>query len=146
TAEERYAANCHLLTVHPHEGWHDFPTALKNVPLAGIQLVPNGKGQLIGALWNPTTQSWLGMSNFEDPEAEAKRDAEMVWSPQAKIFTIFGLGLGYVAAALAKRLRPYQRMSVWELMPVVFKGMLHAVDVAPLLQPNVQLFVGPQIL
>jgi hypothetical protein len=144
TADERYAANMAQLATHPNEGLRAMAAQLAPVALTNIQLQPNGNGQLIGILWDTQTQGWFGMSNFEDPEAEAEHDAAAMYAPQAKIFTLVGLGLGYLAVALAKRLRPYQRLSVWEPNPIIYKAMFSAIDVAPLFADGrVQLFVGP---
>lgn len=147
TADEQYAANMAFLVQHPTELLRQLPAQLAQVVSTNIQVVTTESGAVIGAAWEPSTQQWVGLCDAGDPAGQAERDVEAVYSPQIKVFTLLGMGMGYAAVALARRLRPYQRLSVWEVSSVAYKAMFSAVDVTPLFSDKrVQLFVGPDLV
>lgn len=143
TVDARYAANLSLLAQHaPHvlEG-------LANFPLTNIRLFPNANGQLVGHAWSTREQGWTPLCNVDDPEGEAAVDCQTLYSRDIKVFCLLGLGLGYFAAALARRLEPHQRLIVYDLDPTFYKAALHCVDVADLmLGKRVDLVIGSDIL
>jgi len=99
---------------------------------------------LVGCLWDVVTQQWVPLCNMQDPWGEARVDAEALYTPQTRRLVLCGAGLGYLAVELAKRLKPYQRLGLFEIDPVCFKAAMHAVDLAPLMTPQarVDTFLG----
>ena len=145
-AEEQYHANMTWLASHPNASVQAMPAQLAQVPLTNVQLVSNTQGQMLGAVWDVVHQQWVSLCDQGDPLGQAERDVESIYSPQIKVFTLLGLGLGYAAVALAKRLLPYQRLSIWEVSPAICKAMFYAVDTTPLFHDKrVHLFVIPEI-
>ena len=106
---------------------------IEQFPLVNMTLNPAPSGALTGALWCPPQQGWVSLCSPQDPVAEAETDATTLYTPQAKVFVLFGMGLGYLATALAQRLKPYQRLAVFEASPWCYKAAMYAVDMAPLL-------------
>lgn len=148
TADERYAANMHLLRNNPNPTLHSMPEQLAQMPLTNLHLLPSDDGALYGQAWDCITQQWVALCNPHTPLAEAEVDAGNLYTPNAKVFCLIGLGMGYFAVALAKRLKPYQRLVIWDLDPCMYKAMLHAVDCTPFFdgQHRVDLIVGDAIL
>ena len=144
TADEQYAANMALLVQHPSEDLRRMPEQLATVPLTNVQLIPNARGNIVGGAWSVAQQQWIGLCDGEDPIGQAERAVEAIYASQTRVFTICGMGLGYAAAALARRLKPYQRLSIWELSPSLYKAMFYCLDVTPLFsEKRVHFFVGP---
>ena len=135
-AEDQFTANCALLAARMGDAWPTMHQQLMAAPLINIQLGPTASGALYGQVYSPDTQQWAGLCDQADPVAQAEREVEALYSPDARVWCLIGLGLGYVAAALAKRLKPYQRLCIWEADPVLWKATLHAVDIAPLIRPD----------
>lgn len=145
TMEDRYAANMAVLAANPHLAM--LPEQLNNVPMTNIQLVPSGDAHLYGQAWDVAQQQWVALCHPHAPIEEAERDVEQLWSKDAKIFCLLGLGLGYFAAAFARRLLPYQRLVVWDVDPVMYKAMMYCVDTTPLFtDKRVDMMIGPEIL
>ena len=143
-ADEQYAANMALLAQHPSEDLRRMPEQLASVPMTNVQLLCNARGMTVGGAWSVVQQQWVGLCDGEDPVGQAERAAEAIYTTQTRVFTICGMGLGYAAAALARRLKPYQRLSIWELSPSLYKAMFYCLDVTPLFsEKRVHFFVGP---
>ncbi len=129
-AESRYAANLALLE-------QSMPQMVENIrqfPLTNVQLMPSPNGDIYGHCWSVELQQWVPLCSGEDPIAEAERDCESMYSPNIKIYSLLGMGLGYFVAALAKRLRPYQRLVVFDVDPNMYKAALYATDFTPILR------------
>ena len=129
-AESRYAANLALLE-------QSMPQMVENIrqfPLTNVQLMPSPGGEIYGHCWSVELQQWVPLCSGEDPIAEAERDCESMYSPNIKIYSLLGMGLGYFVAALAKRLRPYQRLVVFDVDPNMYKAALYATDFTPILR------------
>jgi hypothetical protein len=148
TADDRYAANMRLLRENPNPILQGMPEQLAQMPLTNLHLLPSGDGALYGQAWDCATQQWVALCNPQTPLAEAEVDAGHLYTPNAKVFCLIGLGMGYFAVALAKRLKPYQRLVIWDLDPCMYKAMLHAVDCTPFFdgQHRVDLIVGDAII
>ena len=129
-AEGRYEANLALLGT-------TMPQMVENIrqfPLTNIQLMPTPGGALYGHAWSVQLQQWVPLCNGEDPVAEAEADCESMYSKDIKVYALLGMGLGYFVAALAKRLRPYQRLVVFDVDPNMYKASMYAVDFTPILR------------
>ena len=129
-ADSRYEANLDLLS-------QTMPQMVENIrqfPLTNVQLMPTTGGEIYGHCWSVELQQWIPLCNSEDPLAEAERDCESMYSPHIKVYSLLGMGLGYFVAALAKRLRPYQRLVVFDVDPNMYKASLYAVDLTPVLR------------
>lgn len=143
-ADDHYMTNMQFLAQHSAEAIRQMPAQLAALPMTNVRLMPNERGQVCGAAWSVTEQQWVGLCDIEDPEAQAERSIDAIYTPQVRVFTICGMGLGYAAAALARRLKPYQRLSIWELSPSLYKAMFSCLDVAPLFSDKrVHFFIGP---
>ena len=146
TADEQYVANMRLLAAHPSPELQRVPDVLAQCPLTNVHLMPNGHGVLVGAAWDVQTQAWVALCDIEDPLGQAARDVDAIYSPAVKVFTLLGVGLGHAAVALAQRMQPYQRLSLWEASPAILKAMFHALDCAPLFSDKrVHVFLGPDL-
>ncbi len=144
TADEQYAVNMAFLARHPSDVMRQMPAQLAALPMTNVRLMPNARGQVCGAAWSVTEQQWVGLCDIEDPVAQAERSADAIYTPQVRVLTICGIGLGYAAAALARRLKPYQRLSIWELSPSLYKAMFYCCDVTSLFSDKrVHFFIGP---
>lgn len=144
-AEEQYAKNMDVLRANPN--MQGLVGQLFQYPLVNIQLAPSMIGSLYGQVFDVTTQNWVPVADPNDPMGEAARAVEQLWSPDIKVFTMVGLGLGYAAAAFAQKMLPYQRLVIWDVEAGLFKAMLYAVDVQPLFGgKRVEVFVGNDIL
>jgi hypothetical protein len=129
TIEARFQANLQrVYAINP-----PLARELEHFPLHNLNLLVNPKGQIVGTAWDVKAQQWVPLCNPADPEGEAEADAAALWTPDAKIFNLFGLGLGYFASAIAKRLLPYQRIAILETRPVHLAAAMRAVDMADLL-------------
>ena len=129
-ADSRYEANLALLG-------QTMPQMVENIrqfPLTNVQLMPTPGGEIYGHCWSVELQQWMPLCSGEDPLAEAERDCESMYSPHIKVYSLLGMGLGYFVAALAKRLRPYQRLVVFDVDPNMYKAALYAVDFTPILR------------
>jgi hypothetical protein len=143
-ADIRFAANCAIIAARRPEILQD----LYQFPLTNIKFVPFATGELGAQAWDVQTQGYVPLCHPNTPCAGAEADADTVYSRDIKVFTLIGMGLGYFAAALAKRLRPYQRLLVLDLDPCMFKAALYAIDVEALFPthgPRIDIFVGDQI-
>ena len=119
---------------------------LQEQPLVNVQLATNAAGALVGNVWDIASQRWVTLCHPETPWDEAEADAEALYTTQAKIFILLGLGLGYFACAMAKRLRPYQRMAVFESRSSLYAAAMRAVDLSPLLgDRRVDTFIGENL-
>lgn len=148
TADARYAANLQLLVDSPNVALHAMPEQLAQMPLTNIHMHQAPDGAQFGQVWDCQTQQWIALCHPHAPLAEAETDATNLYTPHAKVFCLLGLGLGYFATALAKRLKPYQRLVIWEMDPGLYKAMLYAADCTPFFdgQHRVDLIVGDAIL
>src|SRR5437667_237774 len=140
-ADAQYAANIALMQQQP--AMEGLLTQMAMQPLVNLQLLPGPSGDLTGVAWDVPTQSWIPLCDLINPIGEAVRAAGQIWSPDATVFTLIGLGLGYAVAAFAEKLLPYQRLVVWEYDAALFKAMLYAIDIAPLFSgKRVEVVVG----
>ncbi len=142
--EARFAANCALIAQQRPDILHD----LQQYPLVNMQLGPLPCGEVGGQVWEMHRQGWVALCHADAPTAGAEADVESIYSREITVYVLIGLGLGYCAVALAKRLRPWQRLLILDLDPCMFKAALYAVDIAPLFPTNgqrVDIFVGDQI-
>lgn len=103
---------------------------LANVPLTNLQLGLNANGYLVGNSWDLHTQTWVPLCASDDPWGEAETDANAMWTPDMRVFTLFGFGLGYLAASLAKRLLPHQRLAIYDTRPQHYAAACRAVNLA----------------
>lgn len=114
--------------------------------ITNVNIIPAQSGHLSGAVWDVEKQIWVQLASLENPKAEAEVDARAVYLPNAKIFVLIGFGLGYLAAELAKLLRPYQRMAIFERSPSVFKAAMHCVDLIDVVgDKRIDTFVGDNL-
>lgn len=143
TPDEQYAANLAIITTARPE----MAAQLAQFPLTNVQLMPGQDGHLFGTAWDVTNQQWVPLCHPADPIAEAEAACDAVYSPLAKVYTLLGMGLGYIATALARRLKPYQRLVIWDLDPNMYKAAMYAVDLAPMMTgARVDIFVGDDIV
>ena len=129
TPEARYAANLALIAVKNPA----LADQLRQFPLVGVDLLPAQDGSLFGRLWSPEHQGWVPLCSPEGPLAEAQHDVDQLYNAQSKVFVLLGMGLGYFAVEFAKRLKPWQRLAIFEQSPHCYKAAMYAVDMAPLL-------------
>lgn len=145
SAEAQYAQNLAVLEQNPSMA--SIVPQLFSFPLTNMRLVPSMFGSMYGEIFDIKTQQWVPLADPNDPEGEASRAIEQIWSPDCKVFSMIGLGLGYAASAFAKKLLPYQRLVIWDYEASLFKAMLYAIDVHPLFQgKRIEVFVGNDIL
>lgn len=142
TADARYAANLDILKeVTPH-----IVAGVADFPLTNLRLFPNGHGQTVGHAWSTSAQAWTEVCNAQDPLGEAEADCDNLYSRDLKVFTLLGLGLGYFAAALARRLEPHQRLVIYDLDPTFYKAAMYCVDFRELLVgKRVDILVGQDV-
>jgi len=126
----------------------DLAQHLAGLPLCNVRLLPNQDGLLVGQTWDTAHQQWVALCDPTDPVGEAERDADALWTRDAKIFCIFGLGLGYFPAAIARRLEPHQRLAIFDPSPMHYLAAMHAIDMLPLqgTERRVEIFVGDGLL
>lgn len=142
--EARFAINCEIIRQKRPEILAD----LQRFPLTNLQLGPLACGETGGQVYDVTQQTYVPLCHPDHPMAAAEADAQQIYSRDIKVYTLIGIGLGYFAIALAKRLRPWQRLLILDLDPCMFKAALYAVDVAALFPEDgrrVDIFVGDQI-
>ena len=141
TPEELYQVNLDLLARMKDPA---FATQVNQIPLINLQLGPSASGALAGASFDTISQQWVPLCNMQDPVAEAITDADRFYEPKAKIFILFGMGLGYFAREMAVRLQPYQRMAIFETSPILYRAAMHAIDIGPLIDGHSRMdtFIG----
>lgn len=143
-AEAQFKANLAFLANHPVH--HQMYEQIHACPLTNLRLMPTPTGALYGEAFDMTTQQWSALCHPEDPVQQAIASVDQFYVPQARVFAMIGLGLGYNAVEFAKRLKPYQKLCIWDVDAQLFKAMLYAVDITPLFTlPNVNLIVGSDI-
>ena len=122
----------------------DLANHLATLPLCNVRMLANPQGLLVGQTWDVAHQQWVALCDPNDPVGEAERDADALWTRDAKIFCVFGLGLGYFPAAIARRLEPHQRMAIFDPSPMHYLAAMHAVDMTHLqsTERRVEIFVG----
>lgn len=144
-AEEQYANNLKVLQANPVMA--GIVGQLFSFPLTNMRLVPSMIGDIYGEMFDMKSQQWVPLADPNDPMGEATRSIDQIWTPDCKVFTMIGLGLGYAAAAFAKKLLPYQRLVIWDYEATLFKAMLYAIDVHPLFSgKRIEVYVGNDIL
>ncbi|MDE3036104.1 MAG: motility associated factor glycosyltransferase family protein, partial [Nitrospirota bacterium] len=91
-----------------------------------------------------TTESGVrAVHNEEDPEAVADRTVDKL-DLESGVTVLLGMGLGYLAKALAARLKPGVALLVYEADPGIFKTALQLHDLTEFLSsPRVKVLVGP---
>ena len=145
TADEQYQQNCAFLATRSN-----MTATLAQLPqcvLTDIQLMPGNAGHLFGQVWDRPTQTWWALCSPDDPVAEAERDCDNLYTRDAKIFTLLGMGLGYFATALARRLQPWQQLVIWDTEPSMFKAMMYACDISPLFSDKrTHIHIGNDVL
>lgn len=120
-----------------------FATQVNQIPLINLQLAPSASGALAGASFDTISQQWVPLCNMQDPVAEAITDADRFYEPKAKVFILFGMGLGYFAREMALRLQPYQRLAIFETSPILYRAAMHAIDIGPLVEGHrIDTFIG----
>ena len=126
----------------------DLASHLAVLPLCNVRMLANAQGLMVGQTWDVAHQHWVALCDANDPVGEAERDADALWTRNAKIFCVFGLGLGYFPAALAKRLEPHQRMAIFDPSPMHYLAAMHAVDMTHLQssERRVEIFVGDGLM
>jgi len=144
TPQEQYQANLALVAAKSEE----LARQVEQVILTNIQFVPTPSSRVVAVAWDVEGQRWIGVQDGDDPEAAARRDADALWTRDAKVFSLMGIGCGYFAAEFARRLEPHQRLSLWELNPVMLKAAMHCADLGPILSgaARVDTFVGDAIV
>ena len=145
TADEQYAANMTVLAANPTTS--GMIPQLQQFPLTNLQLVPTPSGLMYGQAWDVASQQYIALVDPNDPAGQAKKDAESLYTPNAKVFSLLGMGLGYFVTEFAKLLKPYQRLSVWDLDPNMYKAMLYCCDVSPLFsEKHIDIVIGNDLL
>jgi hypothetical protein len=140
-AESQFAANMTFLKAHPTH--HAMYEQIHACPLTNLKFLPTPSGYLYGEVFDYRTQEYSALCHPEDPVQQARVSCDQFYTPQARVFCMIGLGLGYNAVEFAKRLLPHQRLCIWDVDAQLFKAMLYAVDITPLFtMPNVNLLVG----
>lgn len=142
--EARFTANCAVLARKRPEILQD----LQRFPITNMQFGPLACGEVGGQVWDVQSQAYIPLCHNHNPMAGAEADAESVYSRNIKVYTLIGMGLGYFAVALARRLRPWQRLLILDLDPCMFKAALYAVDIQSLFPDDgrrIDIFVGDQI-
>jgi len=91
----------------------DQVATLDQFPITNVMLFPNPKGHLVGQGWDLKTQQWVQLCDIDDPVSHAEVNAEQLYTPDCKVFVLLGIGLGYFASALARRLKPQQYEALW---------------------------------
>lgn len=122
--------------------------ALVQQPLVNMQLGLNATGDVIGTVWDHATQQWAALANPDNPWGEAEADATALYTPDAKVFIIFGLGLGYFPVAFARKLKPYQRLAIFETRSSLYAAAMRAVDLGDLMGApgkRVDTYLGDQL-
>jgi hypothetical protein len=143
TDQERYKENLKIISSKNPE----VSSQLESLVMTNIQLTATMSGRTSGLIWDVVNQGWVQIHNNEDPVAEAIRDVDAMYSADKKIFIILGSGLGYLIEELAKRLRPYQRMAVFEKNPALFKAAMYACNLSNALgDKRVDTFIGDSII
>jgi len=135
-AEALFAKNLALLAEkNPGLAQH-----LKDMPMVNMHLVENHAGMIVGRIWDVNGQQWVPLCDPHHPFEEAVADVDGVpgerdglYTPNGKVFLLFGMGLGYFAVEFAKRLKPYQRLAIFDASANSFKAAMHAVDMTPIL-------------
>jgi hypothetical protein len=144
-AEAQFAANLEFLKHHPVH--YQMYQNVHAYPLCNVKLLPAPTGALYGEAWDIASQQWIALCHPEDPIAQATASCDQFYTPQARVFCMVGLGLGYNAVEFAKRLKPYQKLCIWDVDPQLVKAMMYATDIAPLFSmPNVNLIVGNDVV
>jgi len=128
-AESRYEANLALLG----QKMPQMVEQIRQFPLTNVQLMPTPTGKMYGHAWSVELQQWVPLCNGSDPEAEAEADCTAMYNRDIKVYCLLGMGLGYFTTALARRLRPHQRLVVFDLDPNLYKASLYATDFTPIL-------------
>lgn len=150
TAEERYQANLELIRGQ-NSGLAE---NLNNMPITGVRLLPspNTEGRIVGQIYDLANAQWLPLCDPNDPEGEALKDVEGrepgqgLYLPDKKCFVLLGLGNGYFAVELAKKLKPWQKLAVFDTNPNCYKASMYCVDMAPLLgNSRCDTFIGDNL-
>lgn len=145
TPDEQYQANLAFLATRSN--MQGMLSQLPQFPMTNLQLMPGAGGQLFGQAWDTQSQQWWALCSPEDPRAEAERDCDNLYTRDAKVFTLLGMGLGYFATAFAKRLEPWQRLVIWDTDATMFKAALHACDISPLFSDkHTDLHIGNEVV
>lgn len=125
----------------------DVAAQFDSIVMTNIQLIPAASGRTSGAVWDVKRQAFVQLHNFEDPVKEAVNDANNFYTPNQKVFILIGVGLGYLAAEIAKRLRPYQKLAIFERNPTLFKAATYACDLTDVLSDKrCDTFIGEQVI
>jgi len=150
TPEEQYQKNLQLIDKKNP----DLAKNLDQLPITGIRLVPGPNGQIIGQIWDINNRQWLPLCDPNDPVGESLKDIEgsrsedavALYSPDHKIYSLLGMGNGYFAVEFARKLRPYQRMAIFDVDPNCYKASMYCVDMEPMLSnQRVDTFIGDNL-
>jgi hypothetical protein len=150
TPEEQFQANLNLIkTKNP-----DLADNLNNMPITGLRLLPSPQaaGKIVGQIWDLANNQWLPLCDPNDPEGEALKDVEGrtpgtgLYLPDKKCFVLLGMGNGYFAVELAKKLKPWQKLAIFDTNPNCYKATMYCVDMEPLLgNARVDTFIGDNL-
>jgi len=141
--QERFERNMKLI----EQKNPDVAKQFRDIVITNINMISSSTGRTTGAIWDVKHQQWVQLHNFEDPIAEASRDADSVYTPNQKVFTLIGCGLGYLAVELAKRMRPHQKLAIFERNPQLFKAAMYACDLTEVLgEHRVDTFIGDSVI
>jgi hypothetical protein len=149
TPEETYKKNLALIDRKNPE----LAKNLDNLPITGLRLSPGPNGYLIGQIWDLNNRQWVAMCDPNDPVSEALLDIEgkregsaPLYSADNKVYSLLGMGCGYFAVEFAKKLKPYQRFSIFDVDPNCYKACMYCVDMEPLLgNARVDTFIGDNL-
>lgn len=150
TSEERYQANLELIGKKNPE----LAKNISQMPITGIRLVPSPSDneKIIGQIWDMENKVWLPLCDPNDPVGEAIKDVEGrengqgLYLPDKKCFILLGMGNGYFAVEMAKRLKPWQKLAIFDTNPNCYKAAMYCIDMTPLLgNARVDTFIGDNL-
>lgn len=129
----------------PREAHPDSPQEPADFPL---KLFPTRNGSITARVKKPDGR-WVQVHSAYDPEKEAEAFAGSLKWDISNYNVLFGFGLGYIAEELARRMRPTERMLIYEPSVEMFALAMQYRDLRGVLtRPGTVLGVGesPQAL
>jgi len=129
----------------PPEAYPNSPDEPADFPL---KLLTARNGSITARAKNPDGR-WVQLHSAYDPEKEAGVFAESIKWDSANYNIVFGFGLGYIAEELAQRMRPTERMLIYEPSAEMLALTMQHRDIRKLItRPGTVLGVGesPQAL
>lgn len=93
-----------------------------------------------------TDGSLATIHNADDPEAVAERTAGRMIGESNRVIVLMGLGLGYLARSVVRKLRKGSAVILYEADPDVFRYALRLVNLVEVLEhPRAKVFVGEDV-